>query len=63
MMKPKLKSYANGWTVYAEKGAYAGMYAVLIRTAAGEVYDRVRCDDYRMAMDYYKTFCNTARNA
>jgi hypothetical protein len=62
-MKTKIKLYANGWTVYAEKGVYAGMYTVLIRTAAGEVYDRIRCDDYRTAMEYYLTFCNTARNA
>jgi hypothetical protein len=62
-MKPKTKTYANGWTVFAEKGAYAGMYTVQIRTAAGAVHDRVRCDDYRMAMDYYKIFCNIARNA
>jgi len=62
-MKPKIKLYANGWTVYAEKGAYAGMYTVQIRTATGAVHDRVRCDDYRMSMDYYKIFCNIARNA
>jgi hypothetical protein len=62
-MLPKIKLYANGWSAHAEKGSYAGMYTVLIRTAKGDIHDRVRCDDYRMAMEYYKTFCNIARNA
>jgi hypothetical protein len=60
-MKPKIKLYPNGWTVYASKGP--AFYGVTIRTAKGDIHDRVRCDQYRSAMGHYKIFCNIARNA
>ena len=60
-MKDKIKVYRNGWNAYATRES-SGMYTVLVRDSIGNMHDKVRCDDYRNAMDYYKSFCAIARN-
>jgi hypothetical protein len=53
--------YRNDWSAMLEK---AGMwYCVQVRNAAGDIHDKVRCDDYRMALDYWRAFNAIARAA
>jgi hypothetical protein len=53
--------YRNDWSTMLEK---AGMwYCVQVRNAAGGIHDKVRCDDYRMALDYWRAFNAIARAA
>jgi hypothetical protein len=60
-MQPRIKLYRNDWSAMLEK---AGMwYCVQVRNAAGDIYDKVRCDDYRMALDYWRAFNAIARAA
>lgn len=35
---------------------------VRLRAPNGELHDKVRCDDYRSAMDYWKSFNLIAKN-
>lgn len=56
-------------TIYQGKdGAYVafektgGMWNVMLRSGAGEVADKVCCDDYRQAVEYRKSFIRIARN-
>ena len=56
-MKTKLKTYRNGWLAMFEKTAsHDAPYTVLVRDPCGEVYDRMRCDNYRAALDYWLAF-------
>ena len=61
IMKPKIKEYRNGWSALFER-LPNGMYWVHVRRSNGELHDKIRCDDYQMACDYYKSFCAIARN-
>lgn len=58
-MKTKCKVYRNGWSTMLEQiGCW---YLVNVRDAAGNVYDKTRCDDYRMALDYFRAFNSIAK--
>lgn len=60
-MQTKTKTYRNGWIAMLEK---SGMwYCAVVRNARGDVHDKVRCDDYRMALDYYRVFSRIAKTA
>lgn len=59
-MQTKSKVYSNGWETYMEKSS--AWYLVNVRNAIGDVHDKVRCDDYRTALDYWKAFNAIARN-
>lgn len=55
-------------TIYeGKRGAYVTfektgtMWTVMLRTGAGETADKVRCDDYRLAISYRKAFLKIAR--
>jgi len=61
-MKTKSKLFKNGALAYMEKLFPSGLYLVYVRNSAGEIIDKTRVDDYRMAMDYYKAFCLVAKN-
>ena len=60
-MKTKIQTYRNGWCVIMDKGN--ALYSVIVRNAHGDVHDKMRCDDYRDALDYYRSFKAIARNA
>ena len=60
-MQTKCQTYRNGWSVLLDKERI--MYCVILRDASGEVHDKMRCDDYRNALDYYRSFKAIARNA
>lgn len=55
----KIYTYKNAHVVF-EKIAYG--YAVTLRVGT-EVKDKIRCDDYRMARDYCRSFQHIAKNA
>jgi len=57
----KIYEGKNGAYVTFEK-CFA-LWVVLLRDRAGEVADKIRCDDYRMACDYRKAFLKLARAA
>ena len=60
-MNPKLNIYPNG-SVSMEQLFPSGMY--LVQGYKGtELFDKVRCDDKKMAMDYFRSFCKIAKNA
>lgn len=57
----KAKEYRNGWSTVLDKSGY--LYTVIVRNARGDVYDKIRCDDYRDAMDYWRSFNAIAKAA
>jgi hypothetical protein len=57
----RMATFKNGHATF-ERLIPSGYY--LIRVYIGsELYDKVRCDDYRMALDYWKSFKKLARGA
>ena len=61
-MKPYCKVHKSGAWVTMDKQGAAGMYEVKVYTAAGMLRDKVRCDDYRDALEYRRAFNAIARN-
>ena len=57
----KIKAFKNGYATF-EKLFPSGYYLVQCYVGT-ELHDKVRCDDYRSAMDYYKSFALIAKNA
>jgi hypothetical protein len=64
-MKPRVKIYKNGWETYFCKTGEVPFpwWYVSVRNAAGEIHDKVRCDDYRAALEYFRAFNAIAKNA
>jgi len=60
-MKARITEYNNGAFAMLEK--VGQWYIALCRDSAGELIDKVRCDDYRMALDYYAAFKRVAKNS
>jgi hypothetical protein len=60
----KSKLYKNNAFVTFEKieSNYSRWYDVRLRAPNGALHDRIRCDDHRAAMDYWKAFNAIARN-
>ena len=57
----KIKAFKNGHASI-EKLFPSGYYLVQCYRGS-ELHDKVRCDDYRMALDYYKSFQAIAKQA
>ena len=60
-MKPKAKVYPNGWSVTLEREGI--WYVARVRKGNGVIHDRVRCDDSRMAREYFAAFNRIAKTA
>ncbi len=58
----KIKEYKSGARVTFEKTFPSGMYIVLLRNPQGDVHDKIKCDDYDNAREYYRAFCAIAKN-
>lgn len=60
----KSKLYKNNAFVTFEKieSNASRFWAVLLRAPNGELHDKVKCDDYKNALDYWKIFNAIARN-
>lgn len=51
---PQAHVAKSGASVSMDKAGY--LYTVILRTPGGDVQDKTRCDDYRMAREYYAAF-------
>jgi hypothetical protein len=59
-MKPYV-SKSGAWVQF-ETIEHSGMYKVTLYAPDDNVHDRVRCDDYRDALAYRRSFINIAKN-
>ena len=57
----KITEFKNGAYVTFERDA-GGLYAVLLRDTSGNVKDKVRCDTYRDALAYRRSFIAIAKS-
>ena len=58
----RCKEYKNGWSAYFNP-LPNGWYEAYVRNASGEMHDKMRCDTYKHAMEYYKSFNLIAKAA
>ena len=58
----KIYEGKGGAYVTFEKTGARGLYVVKLHTGAGEVADKMLCDDYRLACEYRKAFLKIARS-
>jgi hypothetical protein len=58
-MRPRLNIYQNG-SASMERVFPSGLYVVTVYRGS-EVYDRVRCDTYRGALEYWRAFNRIAK--
>jgi hypothetical protein len=61
----KVKVYKNDWSAHfwRDGNGACTWYCASVRNATGELYDKVRCDDYRVALDHWRAFNAIARAA
>lgn len=57
----KIKVFTNGYATL-ERLFPSGMYLVQCYVGT-ELHDKIRCDTYSAAMEYYKAFAKIAKNA
>jgi hypothetical protein len=56
----KIKYYGNGYATF-ERMSPSGMYLVQLYKGT-ELEDKMRCDTYRGAMEYFKSFAKIAKS-
>jgi len=56
----KYKLHKNKAFVMFERGNY-GYYTVILRAPEGELQDKVTCDTYRAALEYFSAFNRVAK--
>ncbi len=57
----KTKIFKSGaWTIF-ERLSPGGLYCVKLYGPGGDLRDKVRCDDRRMASEYWRAFNAIAR--
>lgn len=57
----KISTLKNGAIVTFEKTFPSGMYIVILRVPNGEIYDKVRTDDYQSALTFKRAFLAVAK--
>lgn len=61
-MIPKIKEYPNNASViFTHTESMDTPYLVKLYNGLGDLVDRVRCDDRKIANDYFKSFCKIAK--
>ena len=56
-MEDYIKLHKSGAVVIMSRPSYPnGMFTVTLRAGMGALIDQVRCDDYRMAVQYRRAF-------
>jgi hypothetical protein len=55
----KIKTYPNGHSTIEKTGA---LYTVKVYIGT-ELHDKIRCDTYRAAAEYFRAFSRIAKNA
>jgi len=58
----RITEQKNGWYTYFERLHPSGLWMVTLYNAAGNLTDKVRTDDYKNALAYWKTFNLIAKN-
>ena len=56
----KIKYYGNGYATF-ERMSPSGMYLVQLYKGS-ELEDKMRCDTYRGAMEYFQSFAKIAKS-
>lgn len=56
-MNTRIKTFRDNTVIYDKAGIW---HCVTLRIGTG-VHDKVRCDDYRGAMEYFRAFCKIAK--
>ena len=59
--KARINVFKNGHASM-EKLMHSGMYLVQCYVGT-ELHDKMRCDDFRAALEYYRAFCAIAKAA
>lgn len=57
----RIKTYDNGHASI-ERLSPSGMWLVQVYKGS-ELHDKIRCDDYRSALEYFRAFSAIAKNA
>lgn len=57
----KIKEYKNGYATF-DRLFPSGMYLVQLYKGS-EMVDKIRCDTYKMAMQYFQSFAKIAKNS
>lgn len=57
----RIKAYDNGHASI-ERLSPSGMWLVQVYKGS-ELHDKIRCDDYRSALEYFRAFSAIAKNA
>jgi len=60
-MKARIKEFKNGAMAYL--GTCGIGYETFARNPRGDKIDKMICDDYRMALEYFRAFQNLAKNS
>ena len=55
----KIWSFKSGAYVTLDRVSPSGMYIVTVRNSSGDVHDKIKCDDRRMALEYVKGSVST----
>lgn len=62
-MKTKIKTYKSGaWVTFEKAESNCAPYIVRLYNARDELKDKMRCDSYRAASEYFRAFCAIAKN-
>jgi len=59
-MKDKITVYKSGALAFMRRCGIG--YETFARNPAGEIVEKMRCDDYRMALEYYRAFKRIAKS-
>ena len=60
-MNDYAKVQKSGAWVTMSREPLRGLYEVKVYSAGGNLLDKVRCDDYHMALDYRRSFNKIAK--
>ena len=55
----KIWSFKSDAYVTLDRVSPSGMYIVTVRNSSGDVHDKIKCDDRRMALEYVKGSVST----
>jgi hypothetical protein len=58
----QIKTFPNGGHTVIEADKIRHFWTVKCYRPDGELHDKIRCDDYRNALDYLRAFKQIAKN-
>lgn len=57
----KIKTYKNAYATLERVASNDTPWITAVKENNGDVIDRIRCDSFRMAREYYAAFCKVAK--